>query len=782
MIKATSAKGHTAGAPATCTEPQICTDCGAILELPTGHHYHTTVFEPTCTAMGYTVYECDDCDHSYIADYTDKIPHNYKSSVTAPTCTEMGFTTYTCEDCGDSYISDYTDKLPHEYKATVTEPACTELGFTTYVCDDCGDSYISGYIEAAGHKPSDWIIDTPATIENAGEKHIECTVCGEVLKTAAIPQLADKDNSDEDGNSKVGDYDILITDKDGKPVFNSEISIDLADNITIKLPADRLLTADDITTVTVTKNQQPVKNLFIFIADTNGNGATGNTDNNGQLSVPNAKSSTGDTNGTVTDNKNTYVVIATDKNGVLIPDCTVTAGENYSIDVKLPDNAAFDKDNRVTITVVNENGEPVKDLRVQVIGDGDFIENGYTNIKGQVTLPMSNTDITDDKGNAEVGEVKGDKIYDYIVTVSDENGLVKDALITLVADDNSVLVCLPDGKVIDYYNRTTIKVTKSDGTPVPDWKVTAYNKDGSGIRTELTDEDGIVIVPPLSEAPIAKPTSTPSTEATPLPGTIETPKPDNTAEPAATDTPTETAEPAETNTPAETAAPAETDKPDIIPTQPTPIPDIDGAVVENKDYKYRVYVWDKDGAITDFGLIKLNTDGSVNIELPDSKTLTADNKTYIRIVNEENGGSVKGVTVNVTDNAGNSASDKTNSNGIAVVPVSDGDFTDADGNASVTDADGKIFNVNVTDTSGNIENAYVKIADGKITVTLPDGKVLTTDNQTTVTVTDSENTPVSNMSVTVTDNKNNSATKPTDANGKITVPIKSSTGGGGSSS
>ena len=26
MIKATSAKGHTAGAPATCTEPQICTD------------------------------------------------------------------------------------------------------------------------------------------------------------------------------------------------------------------------------------------------------------------------------------------------------------------------------------------------------------------------------------------------------------------------------------------------------------------------------------------------------------------------------------------------------------------------------------------------------------------------------------------------------------------------------------------------------------------------------------------------------------------------------------
>ena len=112
--------------------------------------------------------------------------------------------------------------------------------------------------------------------------------------------------------------------------------------------------------------------------------------------------------------------------------------------------------------------------------------------------------------------------------VSDEQGFVENALITLVAEDNSVLVCLPDGKVIDYYNRTTVKVTKADGTPVEDWKVTVYNKDGSAIRTEVTDEDGIVIVPPLSEAPISKPTPTPApdAEATPLPGIETTPTPD----------------------------------------------------------------------------------------------------------------------------------------------------------------------------------------------------------------------------------------------------------------
>jgi hypothetical protein len=851
MIQAISATGHTPGAAATCTEPQSCQSCGAILELPKGHHYSEAVTLPTCTAMGFTTFTCDDCDSSYTADYTDKIAHNYKEVVTEPTCTSMGFTTFACTECGDEYKSDYTDKKPHNYKAVitpstctsmgyttytcgdcgdsyvadytdvlehnytkkvieptctsqgytiytcpdcgkeyigdekesvaheytavVTAPTCTEMGFTTFTCKDCGYSYIADYTDAKGHKMSDWIIDVPPTIENSGSKHIECTVCGETFKTEVIPQLTGKDNSDEDGQSKVGDYSILVTDKNNKPIFNSEISIDKNDNITIKLPDDRLLSAEDITTITVTysETQQPAKDINIFIADTANNAATGKTDENGQLSVPNTSSSTGNSNGTITDNTNTYVVIAADKNGELIPNCDVTVGENYSINVALPSGTAFDKDNRITVTVVTEKGEPVSSLRVQLIGDGDYIENGFTNIKGQVTLPMSNSDITDDKGNAEVGEINGDKIYDYIVTVSDETGLIKDALITLVADDNSVLVCLPEGKVIDYFNRTTVTVVRSDGTPVEDWKVTVYNKDGSGIRTELTDENGIVIVPPLSEAPISKPTPTPTpdAEATPLPGVDTTPTPDTTETPSTTDTPNATDKPNTTETPTPSDNPSAT----LNPSEPTPTPDIgDGAVVENKNYNYRVYVWDNDGAITEFGLVKLQDNGSLEIELPSSKTLTADNKVNIKVINENDGSPIKGITVNVTDNAGDTASDITNSNGIAVVPVSDTDITDANGN---------LYNIVVEDTTAKIENAYVEIVDGKINITLPETNTLTTSNQTTVTVTDKDGAAVKDMSVTVTDTNNNTATKSTDANGKITVPVKtSSSSGGGSSS
>ena len=57
---------------------------------------------------------------------------------------------------------------------------------------------------------------------------------------------------------------------------------------------------------------------------------------------------------------------------------------------------------------------------------------------------------------------------------------------------------------------------------------------------------------------------------------------------------------------------------------------------------------------------------------------------------------------------------------------------------------------------------------------------MTTDNQTTVTVLDKENKGIANISVTVTDKNKATATKSTDANGKITVPVKS-TGGGSSS-
>ena len=156
--------------------------------------------------MGYTVFTCKECCDTYTGDYTDAKGHSYKEEVISPTCTEMGYSIFTCEVCGHSYRGNETDKTEHSYSEVVTDPTCTELGFTTITCDNCGDTHKINYIEAAGHKISDWIIDVPATIEAAGSKHIECTVCGTTLETVEIPQLTEHDNTDEDGNSVVGDY------------------------------------------------------------------------------------------------------------------------------------------------------------------------------------------------------------------------------------------------------------------------------------------------------------------------------------------------------------------------------------------------------------------------------------------------------------------------------------------------------------------------------------------------------------------------------------------------
>ena len=88
----------------------------------------------------------------------------------------------------------------------------------------------------------------------------------------------------------------------------------------------------------------------------------------------------------------------------------------------------------------------------------------------------------------------------------------------------------------------------------------------------------------------------------------------------------------------------------------------------------------------------------------------------------------------------------TDKDGIIILPPSNEGVTDKDGKTDIsetipgkdTDGDGKEdteeskteYNINVEDTKGKIENSYIEIKDGKITVTLPDTHTLTTSNQT----------------------------------------------------
>ena len=818
----------------TCTEHgyavYTCPDCGKsyIGDYTDSkeHHYTETVIAPTCTSMGYTIFKCEDCDDEYKGNYTDKIPHNYKGTVTEATCTSHGYTTYSCEDCDAEYIGDYTEKANHTYEGTVTEPTCLELGFTTYVCSACGDTYKAEYKEALGHTPSDWIIDIPATINNAGEKHTECSVCGLRLMTVALPQLMGRDFSDEDGLAVVGDYSIKIYDKDNIPVWNAEVTIDVNDNVSIILPDGRLLDYADQTTIEATRTEsgEATPNLAIFIVDRNNNNATGKTDESGILKVPNNQSSTGDNNGTIGKENYTFVVTVTDKTNIIIPNCDVKIGESNNIVIDLPEGIKPTRENPVLVTVVDHNGEAQEGITVIAIGDSDFMEKGSTDMYGKITLPTASDGYTDENGKVNVDNIN--------VIVNDEIGVIPNAYVKH-NEDGTINVTLPDEKTISYANRITVTVLDSIGKPVADVNVTVSDV-AEKSYTANTDENGTIVVPPLSEdmtdsegnAVVNGYNVLITDETKPIEnafvtiadGKINVVLPDEmtfdynnriTATVSDKDnnpvkdmsvTFTDSAEKTETNLTDENGRAT-------VPSVNVDYTDVNGySEVDG----YIVTVVNEAGTI-EKAFITHTEDNKITVELPENVKFDYANRITVTVLNKADKTAVKDMNVTVseksvvTEDTGEAADVKslngiTNADGKAVFPPLSEDITDDNGSSDITedkpgkgeDTDGDgiedkpgdtetvTYKVSVNDTKGIINNAFVEIKDGKVYVTLPDTHTLTTSNQTTVTVLDKDGNAVKGVSVTIKD-KSTEKTASTDVNGKVTLPVKTSSGGGFSS-
>ena len=773
----------------TCTEHgyaiYTCPDCGKSYigdyKDSIKHTYTETVIAPTCTEMGYTIFKCNDCDDEYKGDYTDKIPHNYNKVITEPTCTEHGFTTFTCKECNDEYVGEYTEKAKHDYEKTVTEPTCTEFGFTTYSCKNCDDEYVADYTdklahnygavvtaptcltlgyttytcecgdthkadykEPLGHTPSEWIVDVPATIEGSGSKHIECTVCGETLQSAVLPQLIDKDNSDEDGKAEVGDYSIILTDENGKPIFNSELTIDVNDNVSIKLTNGRLLDFEKPTTITAfyTETQKPKENLAIYIEDVNGNKAIGYTNADGQLIVPNNRTNTNDDNGTIGkedgETKETFVITVTDKANVIIPNCDIYIGESNNVVVDLPEGIKPTRENPVIVTITDHNGKAQEDVTVIALGDADFIEKGKTDVYGKITLPTSADGYTDEAGHVNVNELN--------VLVNDELGAIENAYVKY-NDDNTITVTLPDETTITYANRITVTVTDSIGGAVKDKSITVKDINEK-TYTALTDENGKASVPPVYM------------DYTDVNGYSE----------------------------------------------------VDGfivTVVNEKGAIEKAFITHNKEANDENSTVIIPE--NISVILPEGITFDYENRITVTVQNKADKTFVKGMNIIITETlpkaedteqtevpVPKTLNDITDANGKVVFPALSEDVTDNDGNSEVeetkpgkgedTDGDGKEdkpgadvttkYKVIVADTKGVIGNSFIEIEDGKIFIQLPETHTLTTSNQTTVTVIDNEDKAVNGVSVTIND-KTTSKSGTTDANGKVTLPVKTSSGGGG---
>ena len=419
--------------PATCTSPgytlRECAVCGErhitdiTATLP--HNYVAKTTPSTCEGGGKTIHICEGCGSSFVTDYTDPLGHSWDegTEVTGSTCTGEGLIEYRCVRCGYHRLEGdaaaghvpgeaatcttpqlctkcgavIVNALGHDYQEEVTAPTCTEMGYTTNTCSRCGDTYKGDYTDAAGHKPGDWIIDQEPTTDSEGSKHKECEVCGETLETEEIEKIYNQATTDTHGEAIVGGYLVTVSDTDTKnPVAGATVTLKEDESLSIRLPSGRLLDYADQTTITVllTKDKSAVANVFIAVTDRQDNYCEDRTDANGQITVPDTTGKTNeDGNATVGwededgDRWTLTVKVEDHETGRPIEDAGVSIGKTGTITVTLPDGTDMDEDNRITVTVTDQEREPQEDLTVTVKGDLGQKETGETDEDGKLTVP-----------------------------------------------------------------------------------------------------------------------------------------------------------------------------------------------------------------------------------------------------------------------------------------------------------------------------------------------------------------------------------------------------------
>ena len=358
-LEGDAAAGHVPGEAATCTTPQLCTKCGAVIVNALGHDYQKEVTAPTCTEMGYTTYTCSRCGDTYKGDYTDAAGHKPGDWIIdqEPTTDSEGSRHKECEVCGEKLEEEPIEKI---YKQATTDSKGEAVvgGYLVTVSDTDTKNPVAGATvtlhedeSLSIHLPSGRLLDyadqTTIQVQLVKDKSPVADMGISVTdrndnfssgKTDAAGQLTvpgGSDTTNEDGKGTVGREDadgdrwtltVKVEDHEtGRPIEDAGVSIGKTGTITVTLPDGTDMDEDNRITVTVTdQKREPQEGLTVTVKGDLGQKATGETDEDGKLTVPEV---------TELETHGAYVVGYTD--GTFGPDRDMTRSEAATIFARL---------------------------------------------------------------------------------------------------------------------------------------------------------------------------------------------------------------------------------------------------------------------------------------------------------------------------------------------------------------------------------------------------------------------------------------------------------------
>ena len=358
-VEGSEAAGHVPGTLATCTEPQLCTKCGAVLAKALGHDYKHEVTNPTCTEMGYTTNTCTRCGDSNKSDYTEPTGHKPGDWIIdkEPTTDSEGSKHRECENCGEKLETAEIEKI-YNSGTTDSKGEAVVGGYLVIVTDTDTKNPVANAAVALRKDNSISIRLPNSRLLNYND---QTTVTVQLVKDkSAVPDMnisvTDKnDNYAADKTNKAGQITVPTgsgkTNEDGKTtggyedadgdrwtltvkvirtdtkrsISGSEVSIGKTGNITVKLPDGTDMDKNHRITVIVTdhkKNPQENKNITVK-GDLNQT-EKGKTDKNGELTVPEVEE---------TERHGVYIVGYTD--GSFGPSRSMTRSEAAAIFARL---------------------------------------------------------------------------------------------------------------------------------------------------------------------------------------------------------------------------------------------------------------------------------------------------------------------------------------------------------------------------------------------------------------------------------------------------------------